>query len=129
MADLVDQQSSRSLLSTTLSRDGDTVQLTCAGAAETETLGALRAALDSLHRDVVRDATRTVVADVRGLEFASSSCLKVFVTWLQRVQELDEAHQYQIVFRSNPRHSWQRRSLGALATFAANLVRIEAETP
>jgi len=101
--------------------------LTCSGSAETEALESLNAVLNGLHQDVVSNSTRNVIADVRGLEFASSSCLKAFVTWLQRVQELDDSHRYQILFRSNPSHSWQRRSLGALAAFASGVVRIESE--
>jgi hypothetical protein len=113
---------------TTTVRDGDKVVLTCRGAAETEALEALDTALSALHDDAVRTPTRTVFADVRDLEFASSSCLKSFVSWLQRVQELDDEHRYKVVFRSNPEHSWQRRSLGALAAFAAGVVQIEEES-
>lgn len=104
-----------------------TVTLTCSGSAETDSLGSLHTVLTELHEDVVRNPASTVVADVRALEFASSSCLKAFVTWLQRVQELDDERRYQVLFRSNPRHSWQRRSLGALAAFASGIVRIESE--
>lgn len=118
---------SASHLATTTTRDESTVVLTCRGSAETEALTTLNQVLTALHDDVVETHARIVIADIRELEFASSSCLKAFVTWLQRVQELDAEHQYQIVFRSNPKHSWQRRSLGALAAFAAGVVQIEAE--
>jgi hypothetical protein len=114
-------------LSTSTSRDGETVVLTCTGSAETECLDSLSQVLKTLHENAVLNPPRTVIADVRGLEFASSSCLKAFVTWLQSVQELDDGHRYQVLFRSNPRHSWQRRSLGALAAFAAGVVRIESD--
>jgi hypothetical protein len=104
------QNPSPSHLSTSTTRADSTVVLTCRGSAETEALESLNQVLTTLHN-----------------EFASSSCLKAFVTWLQRVQELDTEHQYKVVFRSNPNHSWQRRSLGALAAFAAGVVQIEAE--
>src|SRR5262245_29656866 len=115
-------------LSAVRSRDGDTLMITCTGFAESDSASALSAALEGVHRDAVDGAARSVVADLRGLEFASSSCLKQFVTWLKRVQALDDDHRYKVVFRSNPRHSWQRRSLGALADFAANVVEIRSET-
>ncbi|MBX3158694.1 MAG: hypothetical protein KF773_22185 [Deltaproteobacteria bacterium] len=115
------------LLATTTSQEGHVVTLRCAGSAETEALPQLRGVLDALHERAVAGAASEVVADVRDLEFASSSCLKAFVGWLQRVIELDEPARYQVRFRSNPRHSWQRRSLGALAAFAGDLVRIETE--
>jgi hypothetical protein len=101
--------------------------ITCSGSAETEALSDLATALDALHSDAMKQSAPSVVADIRGLEFASSSCLKAFVSWLQRVQELDDEHRYKVRFRSNPRHSWQKRSLGALAAFAAGVVEIEAE--
>jgi hypothetical protein len=121
------QSSPSNLLSTSSARDGTTLVLTCIGSAETEALDTLSQALSGLHEDAVRDEVRTVIADIRSLEFASSSCLKVFVTWLQRVSELDDTRRYRIVFRSNPAHSWQRRSLGALAAFASGVVQIESE--
>jgi hypothetical protein len=102
--------------------------LTCTGWAESETLDTLRTALDGVHADALGGSVPTVIADLRGLEFVSSTCLKAFVTWLQRVKELDDKKRYRIVFRSNPTHSWQHRSLGALAAFAGNVVSIETVT-
>ena len=101
--------------------------LRCTGSAESDAVDTLREVLDGLHIDVMNHPVPEVVADLRGLEFASSSCLKLFVTWLQRVQELDDEQRYVVRFRSNPRHLWQKRSLTALAAFAAGVVRIEAE--
>jgi hypothetical protein len=109
------------------SRSGHVLTLVCTGCAETESLRQLSDVLETLHGDAVRDSAESVVADVRALEFASSSCLKAFVTWLQRVVELEDARRYRVLFRSNPRHSWQRRSLAALAAFGGDVVAIEAE--
>jgi hypothetical protein len=117
----------RNLLSTNTTLDGATLVITCTGSAETDAFAELVTALDAVHNDAMRRSAPSVVADIRGLEFASSSCLKAFVTWLQRVQELDDEHRYKVRFKSNPRHSWQRRSLGALAVFAAGVVEIDAD--
>jgi anti-anti-sigma regulatory factor len=114
-------------LSTTTSRDGDAVVLVCIGSAETETFADLTAALENAHRDAIENGVKSVVADIRGLEFASSSCLKAFVTWLQRVRDLGDGQRYKVHFRSTARYSWQRRSLGALAAFAVGVVEIESE--
>ena len=116
-----------SLLTTVQSRDGESLVITCTGSAETEALAGLEQALDTLHADAVAGSARAVIADIRGVEFASSSCLKAFVTWLQRVQSLEDDRRYKVVFRSDPRHSWQRRSLGALAAFAAGVVELRTE--
>lgn len=115
------------LLDTTTLRSGDRLTLTCNGSAETESCRSLHDVLTGVHEEAVRTTTRTVIADLRALEFASSSCLKEFVAWLQRVQELDEEKRYHVVFKSDPRHSWQRRSLNALAAFASGVVQIETE--
>jgi hypothetical protein len=117
----------RGLLSAETTHDGPNVVLTCSGSAETESFSALAAVLEAVHKDAMQRSATSVIADLRALEFASSSCLKAFVSWLQSVQELDDAHRYKVRFRANPRHSWQRRSLGALAVFAAGVVEIESE--
>jgi hypothetical protein len=116
-----------SLLNTVQTRDGASIVLTCSGSAETEALEKLQQALDSVHADAMKASAPTVIADVRAVEFASSSCLKVFVSWLQRVQQLEDERRYKVVFRSDLRHSWQRRSLGALAAFAAGIVELRPE--
>jgi hypothetical protein len=118
---------SNSLLEHSITRDGGRLVLLLSGSAETESLPALNQILAGIHEDAVRSSIPTVLVDLRELEFASSSCLKAFVTWLQRVQELEGANRYTVVFRSEPKHSWQRRSLGALAAFASGVVQIEAE--
>lgn len=120
-------RSSSDQLTATTSREGATIILTCSGSAETDALSQLRVVLSTLHEEALRTSTREVVADIRALEFATSSCLKELVTWLMRIIELDDDRRYQVRFRSNPRHSWQRRSLGALAAFAGNVVQIETE--
>jgi hypothetical protein len=65
-----------------------------------------------------------VEVDFRQLEFLSSSCFKAFVTWFAQVQELGDGENYNIHLISNPRMHWQRRSLGALASFAPGHVTI-----
>ena len=120
-------RSSADPLTTTTSQEGATVTLTCSGAAETTAFGQLRTVLADVHDDVLRTSSRNVIVDVRELEFASSSCLKEFVTWLMRVVELEDSQRYQIRFRSNSHHSWQRRSLGAIAVFAGSVVQIDMD--
>ena len=117
------------LLSAETSDDGTNLVLTCTGSAESESSGALFTTLAGLHDRAVGRAARAVIADIRELEFASSSCIKAFVAWLQQIQQLEDGQQYKVRFRSNPRYAWQMRSLNALAAFAAGVVEIEAVTP
>jgi hypothetical protein len=112
-------------LSAETTDDGTHLVLTCSGSAESEASGALFTTLAGLHERAVGDARRAVIADIRELEFASSSCIKAFVAWLQQIQQLDDAQRYKVRFRSNPRYAWQQRSLNALAAFAAGVVEIE----
>ncbi len=114
------------LLSAETSDDGTNLVLTCAGSAESESSGALFTTLTGLHERAIGRAAQTVVADIRELEFAASSCIKAFVAWLQQIQQLDDAQRYKVRFRHNPRYAWQQRSLAALAAFAAGVVEIEA---
>jgi len=116
-----------SLLTAEQSREGDTFVVAFTGSAETESLDYVASALGKLHDAALAASSRSVTVDIRALEFASSSCLKAFVSWLQRVQQLDDARRYKIVFRSDNRHTWQRRSLTALSAFAAGVVEIRPE--
>jgi hypothetical protein len=106
-------------------RDGDVIVLTCTGSAESDALGELAATLEEIHSSAVKTPTHEVIADIRDLSFASTPCLKAFLGWLQRVQELEDDQRYRVRFRSNPIHSWQRRSLAALRAFASGVVEIE----
>ena len=110
----------------TTAREGDVIVLTCTGSAESEALGELAATLDEIHASAVKTPTEEVIADIRELTFASAPCLKAFVRWLQRVQELDDENRYRVRFRSDPKHSWQRRTLQALRAFASGVVEIES---
>jgi hypothetical protein len=114
-------------LSTSSARDGDRIVLTCSGSAESDSIAVLQAALETTHDSATHANVHAVVADLRGLEFAASACLKVFVAWLQQVQQLGATERYKVVFRAASQHSWQRRSLGALAALAGDVVEIQTE--
>lgn len=114
-------------LATVTAVENGRLVLTCSGTAESYSQEQLSTTLSEVHRRATEQLAREVVADLRELEFASSSCLKAFVSWLQRVQELDDTRRYQVLFRSSSRYPWQRRSLGALAAFAGNVVKIETD--
>jgi hypothetical protein len=100
------------------------VTLALVGTADTRSMAALDALLRKLHEQARQSGVRSVVVDLRALEFMNSSCFKAFVTWVSSVQELDAASQYKIDFLSDVRRHWQRRSLGALACFAVDLITI-----
>jgi hypothetical protein len=109
---------------TVMVRNGDVLTLTCSGTADATALDRLDQQLADVHRAAITAPTREVIVDLRELEFASSSSIKSFATWLHLIQQHAD-QRYKVRFRSNPRYSWQRRSLGALATFAPEIVEVD----
>jgi hypothetical protein len=78
----------------------------------------------AVHEEARRIGAAEVVVDVRGLEFMNSSCFKSLVRWISSVQALAARHQYRITFVASPEMYWQRRSLGALAGLATEIVSV-----
>jgi anti-anti-sigma factor len=106
--------------------DGAAVHLELTGNADTQATEPLNDLLSKLHDEVVRVGIKSVVVDMRALEFMNSSCLKAFVTWVSILQDSAASQQYKVTLRSNPELRWQRRSLNALARIATALVTVEA---
>jgi hypothetical protein len=94
------------------------------GSADADAFQELATFIDQVEQEVGKSSVDRVVADLRELEFATSSCLKVLATWLMTVAE--RPHRYHIEFLSNPEHRWQRRSLNALSACAPELVEVRA---
>ena len=100
------------------------IELSLSGAAEGP-MQKLAAALTGVHERALAAKLREVIVDLRALEFATSSSLKAFVTWLQSIHELGPETQYRVIVRSSAEHTWQARSLRALKAFAGELMTIE----
>ena len=109
---------------TELGKSAITVKLL--GSAETSAMGELDAFLRRVHAQVMDAKLPEVVIDVRALDFMNSSCFKTFVSWIGVVQELPNDQQYKVRFLADDKKHWQSRSLGALACFAVDLIRIES---
>jgi len=105
--------------------DSGALVMTISGSAESDAVDELSAFITAAHEQADREQVVRVVTDLRELEFATSSSLKVFATWLLAVAEQPAR---MVVFRTNPKHSWQRRSLSALAACAPGQVEIKAES-
>jgi hypothetical protein len=88
----------------------------------------LETMLDRVHTAALQRHAAEVVVDLRECDFINSSCLKSFVVWLNRIQDLAAEQQYKIRFLSDDSKLWQRRGLGTLSCFAVELVRIEAKS-
>jgi hypothetical protein len=101
------------------------VRVTLKGCADSRVVTEMGELLVAVHDAMVRTAAEEAVVDLRALEFMNSSCFKAYVTWLSRVQDLAPGSQYRVRFLSDAKKHWQRRSLGALRSFAIDLVHIE----
>lgn len=102
------------------------IELVLVGSAEGPT-HELGAALTSLHERALATKAREVFVDLIGLEFATSSSLKAFVTWLQTIHELEPDAQYRVLVRSSSQHAWQTRSLRALKAFAGDVMEVRED--
>ena len=107
--------------------DGDRkLTLRFKGVADMSSIEPLDDYLRGAHREARQRGVETVVVDFRALEFMNSSCFKCFVEWLGSVQDLPAADRYNVVFESNAKMHWQRRSLNALRCFAMDVVSVNA---
>lgn len=105
------------------------VAVTLSGSAEHESAEALIAYVERVHAAAQRLRATEVEIDLRDLVFMVSSCLKAFIVWISRVEEMPVEARYRIVFLSSKQHGWQRRSLRAVTCFAPDLIRVEELAP
>jgi anti-anti-sigma factor len=93
------------------------------GEADTQSTETLGRVLEAVHAEAIRLSVSEVAVDMTKLEFLSSSGIRHFVTWLRSVVE--GGAKYRIRMISSPQIAWQRRSLGAMACFAPEILTIE----
>ena len=102
-------------------RDGGTIQISMTGTADSDTKPALDELFARIHEVSVASYIRTVVVDLRALEFMNSSSLKAFLTWFRTLRD-GAAPSYKVELRTSPDVYWQRRSIQALVAFAPDHV-------
>jgi hypothetical protein len=107
------------------SRDESGLILALDGSADVRVISDLESLLKRVHDEALGVLVKDVTVDFRGLEFMNSSCFKCFVSWLGWLEDLGAEKHYTITFLSDPKKLWQRRSLGALACLAADIVRVK----
>lgn len=120
------QEIATSELKTETERAGSAFTVKMSGSAENGAIAELDGFLKQLHRLAVDAKVPEVVVDMRALEFMNSSCFKHFVAWINTLQESPADAQYKVRFVADQKKHWQNRSLGALACFAVDLIRIES---
>ncbi|HLY93284.1 MAG TPA: hypothetical protein VKP14_00390 [Gaiellaceae bacterium] len=102
--------------------DVDGIQLALTGSAETPAYEALMTLVRRLQARAHAQRPSEVVVDLRELEFMNSTCIKTFVTWLSELRDADAVARYPVRFVFDPSKPWQRRTVGALKSFAPSVV-------
>jgi hypothetical protein len=110
----------------TLSVENSSWHMRWFGTADLLVQDQLGAFLTAAHDCATSYLASRVVVDVTELKFINSSCLKNVVSWLITVKNDPKDRQYHIVFRINPKATWQDRSFTAMACMCADLVTLES---
>jgi len=105
--------------------DGAVLTVRLRGVADQGTAAAMAVATGAMNGEAVRLDVKTVVVDLRGLEFMSSSCVKSFVTWLAALQEKGSSAEYVVKFVLDQDYPWQHRTVDALRRLAPDIVSVE----
>jgi hypothetical protein len=122
MTDAIDTKD----LKASLVEKDDSILLVFSGSAETSSMSAIDELLQNAHNTALSRNMKEVTVGFRDLEFMNSSCIKVFVTWLTRIEGVSEDKRYRIRFLSDPNKSWQKRSLHALSCFAVGSITVDS---
>lgn len=108
-----------------IAHNGDDLILELLGTADVPARHHLSAFLRRMSEEAVHRNVARMLVDIRKLAFMNSSCFKDLICWLDQLRA-NHAFGCRVVFRSNAREHWQKRSLHALACFARELVTVEA---
>ena len=112
------------LLSARVLLEGQRLRVALLGEAGLPEQDALEGFLDRIFGAAREFPIEEVEMDFRHLEFMNSSCLAVFVAWIDRVRESEPS--YRIRFLASEAQPWQRRSLRAFQAIARDVVVLDA---
>ena len=87
----------------------------------------LQPSLKKIHEAAVADLVETLVVDVRKLSFVNSSSMRLFVDWTVWLKDLAPEHRYKLVFNTDGKVTWQRKSFPVIRSLAPDLVEIRVE--
>ncbi|WP_437964230.1 hypothetical protein WMF04_31520 [Sorangium sp. So ce260] len=100
----------------------DTLSIKLSGTGDMAAAPPLGICLKALHAEVLRLSINVVEFDVRALYFLNSSCLKGFISFICGLG--GQGMKSKVVFITDARLGWQRRSLAALERMSPDLVSI-----
>lgn len=96
------------------------------GSGETGGVDVLRSFVERLHDAVVLAKLPEVFVDMVDLKFINSSCLKVLVSWVYKVDTTGRPYRIQLI--RDTRMHWQKGSLDTLRRLAPQVVNV-ADAP
>jgi hypothetical protein len=111
--------------STRSQRDVETITVAFMGNADMAVHEQLKVFFDELHLWAEACRVREAIFDLEELYFMNSSCLSLLLRLINSIKESRRARPYKLRFRSNPNLRWQKRSLEAIRSFAADVVAVE----
>lgn len=97
-------------------------RVSISGSGETGGVDVLREFVERLHDVVVEAHLKKVFVDLVDLTFINSSCLKVLVSWVYKVDT--SGRNYGIQFVRDTRMHWQKGSLDTLRRLAPSVVTV-----
>jgi anti-anti-sigma factor len=110
--------------STNTKRIANAYIVSMSGNADMSVHTQLKRYLDELHAAATGSGVAEIVFDLRDLQFMNSSCLSLLLRMLN-VLLATQGTRYMVRFRSNSKLEWQKRSLGAIQSYAKEVVIVE----
>jgi hypothetical protein len=95
------------------------------GNADGEILSALASFVEEIDGEARRLGVGEAVIDIHDLYFMSSSCISLFLRWIDGLTKSSPKGRYTIRFVSNPNLRWQKRTLQVLSTMGQAVVTID----
>lgn len=104
----------------------DRVSFRMTGTGDMAAVKPLENCLQEIHAEVVYRGLKGVDIDIKALYLLNSSCLKALVSFIYTI--MTAGPRYEVRFLTDPRLSWQSRSLSVVARMAPELVTIVTES-
>ena len=104
---------------------GSAVVVSMRGNADMAVHEKLKGFLDDLHATVRAAGVKEAIFEFEELYFMNSSCLSLFLRFINTVVGAPTSQHYLVKFKSNPKLRWQQKSLDALRAYAQDHVFVE----
>ena len=106
-------------------RSSAAIAISISGNADMEIHQQLKEFLDEVHSLAKHMRASEVVFQFHDLYFINSSCMSLFLRFVNNDLAERPADQYRIRLCSNPEQRWQRKSFDAMQAYARELVSVE----